>query len=52
MMGILMMDKMDNTLQTYVESSGLFLGVAGTGKSKMLQEAQRILTHKRSSQII
>ena len=37
---------MDNTLQTYVETSCLFLGMAGTGKSKILQEAQRILTKR------
>ena len=36
--------KMDNNLQAYVESSCLVLGMAGTGKSKILQEAQRILT--------
>ena len=36
--------KMDNNLQSYVEQSGLFLGMAGTGKSNILQEAQRILT--------
>ena len=36
--------KMDNKLQSYVESSCLFLGMAGTGKSKTLLEAQRILT--------
>ena len=36
--------KMDNKLQSYVESSCLFLGMAGTGKSKILLEAQRILT--------
>ena len=42
---------MDNNLQTYVESSSLFLGMAGTGKSKILQEAQRTLT-KSEVQII
>ena len=36
--------KMDQKLQTYIEQSCLFLGMAGTGKSKILQEAQRILT--------
>ena len=36
--------KMDNNLPSYVEQSCLFLGMAGTGKSKILQEAQRILT--------
>ena len=35
---------MDNNLQSYVEQSCLFLGMAGTGKSEILQEAQRILT--------
>jgi hypothetical protein len=29
---------MDNNLQSYVEQSCLFLGMAGTGKSKILQE--------------
>ena len=38
----------DNELQPYVESSCLFLGMAGTGKSKMLLEAQRILTKSES----
>ena len=36
--------KMDNDLQSYPEQSCLFLGMAGTGKSNTLQEAQRILT--------
>ena len=36
--------KMDNNLQSHVEQSCLFLRMAGTGKSKTLQEAQRILT--------
>ncbi len=36
--------KMDNNLPSYVEQSCLFLGMAGTGKSKILQEAQRILS--------
>ena len=36
--------KMDNNLQSYTEQSCLFLGMAGTGNSKILQEAQRILT--------
>ena len=36
--------QMDNNLQSYVEQSCLFLGMAGTGKSNILQEAQRILT--------
>ena len=36
--------KMDNNLPSYIEQSCLFLGMAGTGKSKILQEAQRILT--------
>ena len=37
--------KMDNNLQSYTEQSCLFLGMAGTGKSKILQETQRILTN-------
>ena len=41
--------KMDNNLQTYVESSCLFLGMAGTGKSNILQEAQQILTKTKCS---
>ena len=36
--------EMDNNLQPYIQKSCLFLGMAGTGKSKILQEAQRILT--------
>ena len=36
--------KMDNDLQSYVEQSCLFLGMAGAGKSNILQVAQRILT--------
>ena len=34
--------KMDNDLQPHVEQSCLFSGVAGTGESNRLQEAQRI----------
>ena len=41
--------KMDNNLQTYVESSCLFLGMAGTGNSNILQEAQQILTKTKCS---
>ena len=37
--------QMDNNLQSYVDQSCLFLGMAGTGKSNILQEAQRILTN-------
>ena len=37
--------KMDNTSQSYVEQSCLFLGFAGSGKSKILQETQSILTN-------
>ena len=36
---------MDSNLHSYVEQSCLFLGMAGSGKSKILQEAQRILTN-------
>ena len=36
--------KMENNLQPYVEQPCLFLGMAGTGKPNILQEAQRILT--------
>ena len=36
---------MDNTSQSYVEQSCLFLGFAGSGKSKILQETQSILTN-------
>ena len=36
--------KKDNNLQSDVEQSCLFLGMARTGKSKILQEPQRILT--------
>ena len=39
---------MDNKLQSYVESSCLFLGMAGTGKSNILLEAQRILTNNKA----
>ena len=35
---------MDNKLHSYVEQSCLFLGMAGSGKSNILQEAQTILT--------
>ena len=36
---------MDNTSQSYVEQSCLFLGFAGSSKSKILQETQSILTN-------
>ena len=37
--------KMDQKLQTYIEQSCLFLGMAGTGKSKILQDMQRTLSN-------
>ena len=37
---------MDSNLHSYVEQSCLFLGMAGSGKSNILQETQRILTNK------
>ena len=40
--------EMYNTLPSYIESSCLFLGMAGTGNSKTLLESQRILTTRRS----
>ena len=43
--------KMDNNLQSYVAQSCLFLGMAGTGKSKILQEAQTILTKNEAFRI-
>ena len=36
---------MDDDLKSYVDSSCLFLGMAGAGKSEILQEAQRILSN-------
>ena len=35
---------MDINLKSYVGKSCLFIGMAGSGKSKILQEAQRILS--------
>ena len=37
--------KMNSKLHSYVEQSCLFLGMAGSGKSTILQEAQIILTN-------
>ena len=36
---------MDAELKSYVGNSCLFLGMAGTGKSEILQESQRILSN-------
>ena len=37
--------KLDQKLQTYIEQSCLFLGMAGTGKSNILLEMQRTLSN-------
>ena len=41
--------KLDQKLQTYIEQSCLFLGMAGTGKSNILLEMQRTLSNNRLS---
>ena len=33
---------MDNKVKEYIDNSVLFLGMAGTGKSEILKEAQHI----------
>ena len=43
--------KMDQKLQTYIEQSCLFPGMAGTGKSKILQEMQRTLSNNEVSKL-
>jgi len=35
--------KMDKNLETYIKDCILFIGIAGTGKSEILSEAQLIL---------
>ena len=41
--------KMDQKLQTHIQQSCLCLGMAGTGKSKILQEMQRTLSNNEVS---
>ena len=40
---------MDQTIQTCIEQSCLLLGMAGTGKSKILQDMQKALSNNEVS---